>query len=279
MKSVIVAIGLFFQITLLYAQESAYELCLETFRVSKSIKTMTFTMEKQERIKSKIIKQISDTKLQNTPFYVYSKQVFPNAGLEVLYKESTNNGKILVNPNGFPWMNLNLDPMGSTARKDQHHTIKDSGFDLVINILEFLFQKYGDDVLPMLTSEKLTIDGVHCKKIVFTNPNFKYVYYTVKENENLVTIAKERMLSEYMILEKNKNISSYDAVKKGDKIIIPNDYSPKMELIIELERKIPVSIKVFDDKGLYEYYKYSNVVLNPKFTSNEFDSNNSSYGF
>ena len=236
-------------------------------------------MEKQERIDGKMQKQTTFSKVQRKPYLVYLKQVKEGGGREILYAPQKNGGKLLVNPNGFPWVNISLNPMSSMVRKGQHHTIEDSGFDLVISILEFLFEKYGEDTKSMVYMENVQFDGINCKKITFTNPNFKYINYKIKAGETLKSIAQKYMISEYMILEKNKSISSYEDIKVGDEISIPNDYSPNMELIIDIERKIPLSAKIFDDKGLYEYYKYFKVVVNPVFTPLDFDANNSEYGF
>lgn len=269
----------FYFSTILNAQDEAYNLCLSTFSNTKNIKTLSFVMEKQERIDGKIKKQRTFSKLQRKPYLVYLKQVKTGGGREILYGSKKNEGKLLVNPNGFPWVNISLNPMSSMARKGQHHTIEDSGFDLVINILEFLFDKYGKDTKEMVSMENVQFDGINCKKITFVNPNFKYVKYKIKAGETLNSIAQKYMISEYMIVEKNKTISNYTDIKVGDEILIPNDYSPNMELTIDVKRKIPLSIKIFDDEGLYEYYKYFNVVINPEFTALDFDANNSKYGF
>ena len=41
--------------------------------------------------------------------------------LEVLFIKGHETA--LVNPNGFPWFNLKLNPVGSRMTKNQHHTI------------------------------------------------------------------------------------------------------------------------------------------------------------
>ncbi|MBK8503146.1 MAG: DUF1571 domain-containing protein [Saprospiraceae bacterium] len=80
-------------------------------------------------------------------------------------------------------------------------------------------------------------------------------------------------------MEKNREVSDYYDVKAGDEIMIPNDYSPKMELLIDKDRFIPLSIKVYDDLGVFEHYQYSSVEINPVFTDHEFSGNNQEYGF
>ena len=237
-------------------------------------------MYKEERFDGKIKSQISDAKLNMDPYKVYVKQREPKEGVEVLFDETINEGKALVNPNGFPWMNLSLDPLGTIMTKNQHHNIKNSGFGLVVSILEFLFEKYGDLAIAKAARQAdVKYDGKECFKVIFTNNDFAYIKYTVNKGENLITIAEKFKLSEYMILEKNKKMDDYFDVVEGDVILIPNDYCPKMELLIDKQNMIPLSIKVFDDQGLYESFKYTNVVLNPKFSDLEFTKDNEPYGF
>jgi outer membrane lipoprotein-sorting protein len=257
---------------------SGYELAKTMFEKTKAINTMAFTMGKLERINGKMVNQKSNVKLRRDPLTVYSKQTEPASGIEVLYKKGDT--KALINPNGFPWVNLNLDPYGSTMRKDQHHTIHDAGYDLVVSILEHLFEKYGAESREMtgITGTEQW-NGNACYVIDIKNPYFKFEDYTIKDGENLITIAEEKKLSEFMILENNPSLKDYYDVKKGQVIKIPNDYSPHFILYLDQERLIPLVMKIYDDKGLYEQYEYTNVELNVKFEAAEFTPEFHAYGF
>ena len=125
---------------------SGYFIAKKMFDRADDIQSLTYTITKQERVKGKLTKQVSFTKMQKNPYKVYLRQSFPNDGMEVLYVQGDNNGKALINPNGFPWLNLKLDPMDGIMRNDQHHTIFQSGFDHVISILEFLCEKYENEI-------------------------------------------------------------------------------------------------------------------------------------
>lgn len=274
----VVFFGLIFSFTS-HAQ-SAYDVCVKTFKNTKSINTMTYTMFKNERIGGVMKSQKSFTKLSLKPYMVYLRQISPKEGVEVLYKSGKNGGKALVNPNGFPWVNLNMNPMGSTMRKGQHHTTKDAGFDLVVSILEYLFNKYGEGSKSMVTfGNEVLSNKRKCYKIIFRNDSFKYIKYKVRANENILDIAKRYKISEFMIVGKNKDVAGYYDVKAGDEILIPNIYSPHMVLLIDKTKLIPLSVKVYDDLGLFEHFKYSDVVLNPKLTAMDFDRDNAKYGF
>jgi outer membrane lipoprotein-sorting protein len=259
--------------------ESAYEVVKLMFAKTKRITGVTYTMNKLERVGDEITEQKSSVKLNRTPIKVYSKQHAPKAGIEVLYVNGAHSGMALVNPNGFPWVTLKLDPMGSTMRKKQHHTIKDSGYDLVVSILEHLTQKYQSS-LPSMISNKGTVmwDGHACWSIEFNNNFFKRTQYAVKAKETVLSIAQRNRLSEYMLMEEN-DLDDYSDVPVGTVLNLPNDYASKMTLLIDKTRHIPLVMKVYDDKGLYEQYEYTNVVLDPAFHSEEFDSDFDDYNF
>ncbi len=247
---------------------------------SSQILSMKYTMKKQERIEGKMMMQQTSVKLVAKPLKVYLKQELPKQGLEVLYVHGTNNNHAIVNTNGFPWVNLNLDPMGSIMRENQHHTLLDSGYPHLMSILEHLTTKYSDGVETMVSNTGMVQwNGHSCWNITFTNPNFKISKYTIKAGETILTLAAKAKLSEHMILEMNKDIDDFADVKPGQVINLPNDYSPKLELLVDKNELIPLVIKVYDEKGLYEHYEYYNVVTNPVFKSNEFDKQFPGYNF
>ncbi|WP_420582867.1 DUF1571 domain-containing protein [Reichenbachiella sp.] len=241
---------------------------------------MTYTITKHERIDGKLKKQVSFTKMQKNPYRVYLRQSFPNDGMEVLYVQNENNDKALINPNGFPWINLKLDPRDGIMRNDQHHTIFQSGFDHVVAILEFLCDKYQHEVEKMVMyNGEVDQQGRRSFEISFSNPYFEIIDYTISDQETIEDVATKYKLSAYMILECNPKIKDYEDVNPGQVIKIPNDYSPKLNLVIDAEKFIPLKMEVIDEKGVYEQYVYSEVVINPKFDPAEFAAGFESYGF
>jgi outer membrane lipoprotein-sorting protein len=259
-------------------EKSAYDIVLNMFSTSKNIHTLSYTMHKTERINGELILQKSTVKFQKTPMKVYNKQLFPKSGIEVLYDETTPK-KAIVNTNGFPWVNLNLDPEGTIMRNKQHHTIKKTGYDYFISVLEHLFNKYGKEVHTMLKMETVTFDNRPCWEVTLSNPNFKFMDYIVKKDEDLLSIANREKINEYLILEKNPSVKFYNAIKANQKITITNDYSPKMVLLIDKKLNIPVTIKVFEGNTLFEQYEYYDLKINPKFSPEEFSTTYKDYRF
>ena len=239
---------------------------------TKQIECMTYHMKKTERVRGKLIVQESVIKLNRSPFKVYIKQLFPKKGIEVLFIQNDNKNKAQINPNGFPWVNLNLHPLNSKMRKDQHHTIYETGFDYFVSILEHLFEKYGAQMDFMLQNNGLIKwNDRWCWDIEMTNPFFQYVPYKVKsKNETLLTIAKTFKISEYMILEHNQEIKNYNDIQPNQLINIPNDYTSKMKLLIDQKKMVPCLIITEDNKGLFEKYELTNLQINTPLNSNEF---------
>ncbi|MDA0195609.1 MAG: DUF1571 domain-containing protein [Bacteroidetes bacterium] len=259
------------------ADTNAFDILNKTIKSTRAIKTMSFTMTKIERIDGEMLKQISLNKMIRKPLSVYLRQEYPVDGMEVLYKEGE---KVLINPNGFPWINLRLSPDGNLARVNQHHTILESGYDHVINILDHLMSKYNHDVGSMVFIEKDSTWESHAVwKIKLQNAYYKVNDYVMQENETVMQVARRDMLSEYWLVEQNEILKSCNDESPGATIKRPNDYAPSMELYIDKIRFIPLVMKVYDNIGIYEHYTYSGVTIDPVFKDIEFEKDYEEYGF
>lgn len=256
---------------------SCKEILQNTITAIENIQTLKFHLKCNERINGKLLFTESQVKLSRAPrkIYIYLK------GPELLWVEGKNNGNCLVNPQGFPYMNLNLDPMGSLMREKQHHTIHQMGFeyfgDIIknsLNILGINFDTY------FKCTGTLTWNSRECYFITAEYPDFAYVDYTVLKGETMVSIAHKLKVSDYMLLEINSGkVKNFHDIKANQKIKAPNVYGNKMVLYIDKETFIPLVIKVYDEKGLFESYEYHGLQLNPKISEEEFTKEYKEYGF
>ncbi len=244
-----------------------------------NVKTLKYHFWKQERMKGKMEIGEQDVKMNAKPLKAYLYNYLPNNGAEVLFLVGQNENKAFVNPNAFPYVNLNLDPLGDILRKGQHHTLYELGFEYTGGLLKDTYNKFS----PKL-NEYCTIDGSvnyagrDCWKVEMENKDYKYLNYTVLPGEDLIKIAKKHWLSEYLLME-NNGLRSYDAVKAGQVIKIPNSYSKKVILYIDKQNHLPIYQILFDDKGVFAEYKYSNLILNPTFADDEFTKSHKGYKF
>lgn len=276
---------LFFFITqLIYAEDSGNysgdQILKKVIAKIETINTLTYRLEKQERIKNKLVDEILNIKLSIDPFKVYTRMNYPKDGLEILFDSEWEKKKVIVNTNSFPWVNLKFDPYGRMMRKGQHHTILDSGFNKLISSIIFQYQTYLEKDKEMLENKGDTvIDGRKCWILEFENEHFNFENYIVGEKEDLRKIANKFKISDYMILENNKDVNTYKDVEAGQVIKIPSSYSKKIILYIDQIELIPLRIEVYDAKGLFEQFEFKNVKINVAFKTNEFSEDFEDYGF
>lgn len=243
-------------------------------------KTFRYDLVQKERQSGKIAEASQSVKLNVSPYKLYIRNHKPNDGAEVLWVKGKNNGKCLVNPNAFPWFNVNLDPMGSLLRRDQHHTVFESGFAFFAKIIRDALVKAGDDFDKYFKYEgDLVWDGRKCFKMVIIYDEWKYVPYTVLKGEDLNDIAKKQMVSEYMILHANNEVDDYDDVSEGQKIQVPILYAKRTILYIDKQHLLPIRQEMYDDKGLFEIYEFHNLRVNPSILEEEFTESYKDYNF
>ena len=272
-------IGLLFSSFSPRPNTSAYntrEVLKKILEATANIKTLRYDLVRNERIKGRMTYTESQVKLQVSPRNIYISMHGP----EVLWIQGANNGEALVNPGTFPYFNLNLDPMGSLMRKNQHHTINEIGIQYLADILKDGMRRAGDNIDKYfaIVGEEIR-DGRPCYKLSITFPDFAWGEYTVEKGENITTIARKLHLSEYMILENNPKFSWYNDVKANQIIKVPNAFAKLILMSIDKEWFFPVSTNVFDDKGLFETYDYKNLKINSIISPEEFTKEYKGYHF
>jgi len=245
-----------------------------------NIKTLRYTLSQNERVDGELGSARQDVKVSFNPLKLYIYNHEPNDGAEVLYIEGENGGDALVNPGSFPYINLNLDPYGSLLRRNQHHTLLESGFNYLRKIIQFAVDTAGTDFDKFFKLEGTAMhDGRACHKVVITFDEFGYVDYKVRKGQDVLDIAREKMVSEFMIVRENKDVDGYKDVKEGQIIKVPVVYAKKSVLYIDKALNLPIKQEMSDDKGLYERYAISNLRVNPTIAEEEFDEDYKDYDF
>lgn len=243
------------------------------------IKTLTFKLDKSERINGKMVPGSQTVKVQAKPFKTYVLVHVPDKGAEVLFIEGENNGNAKVSPNKFPYMTLNLDPEGSILRNNQHHSVRQLGFEYTGKVLKHVYDQYKDKMEDYVQVHgEVTYDDRKCWNVTLTNKQYALNDYTVKAGENVIDIARKTHTNEYELLEVNK-LSGYDKVKVGQVIKVPNTYCKKIEMYIDQENFLPIYQKMYDATGLIAVYEYKNLKINPPIKPEEFTASFPGYGF
>jgi LysM repeat protein len=278
---------LFFVVGVLFCQiavaQDVKQILNKTMAAIDNAKTLSYRMKFKERLVGGKwnIAEVA-TKLQVSPLKVYIKTLAPaeGANIEMLYGAGMYGGKCHIKPNGFPYVNVNLSPTSSHVMKSQHHPPSDSGFQKFKKLIQAAMNKAGTQFNQAFSlHSNTTFDGKACYVVQINDPTFTFVNYTVKAGQSLYDIAREKQVAEYMILENNKGVDDFFDIKAGQVLKIPTSYSPKTTIYIDQKTYLPIYQKMEDSKGLFEQYEFYDLVINPKFATNEFSEDFKGYGF
>lgn len=241
------------------------------------LKSLQCDIVARERINGKLKEVQPFMKVSFQPYHIYIK--LKSNGSELLWKEDENGKKALVNPNGFPYVNLDLDPYGYFMRSNNHHTIYEIGFKYFGEIMRKELQRNGDKFYDVTTySGTVKWNNKEYYLVEVLHNDFGYYDYKAGKNENLIQIARKLNVAEHMIKEKN-NLSDYGVVKEGTVLKVPNHYAKRIVLYIDKSLYLPMYQRMEDDEGVYELYEYSNFIANPSFSKEDFSRDNPGYGF
>jgi outer membrane lipoprotein-sorting protein len=170
--------------------------------------------------------------------------------------------------------------MGTNMRKNQHHTIFESGFAYGIGILmrskTAAGAKFDESVV---VDANASTNGRACYKLTVTDKNFHYYSYTAQAGETTYKLANSKNICEYLIVEKNSFIKDYSTSIAGKVLSIPSGYAPKTIIYIDKQNLLPISLEMDDEKGLLEKYEFLDIKINPTFSAEEFTKDYDDYGF
>jgi hypothetical protein len=262
---------------------SALEVMNNVERVIAESKTLRMELERYERVGDEMIHGLITAKIQHSPYCLYVYNSDPNAGVEILFKKGLNGNKALVNPNGFPYMSLNLDPMGGHMRtgKTGHYTIFEIGYRYIGSVVRGIRKGNAaryPDALTLLSTEKF--EGFDCYKVQLYKKDFAWIDYTVDDLTNVPRIARRLTVCEEMIVRNNDNVKDvWVKLKKGQVIKVPNTYCEKAIFWVDVKTFLPRQVQMFHEDELYEHYMYRNVELNTVITPEEFTRDYKDYNF
>jgi hypothetical protein len=243
-----------------------------------AIHTQSCNIKSIERIEKGVSIAQSFIKLNYSPRKIYFHSA--DKGVELLWVEGENKGNALVHSKSFPLVNFDLDPYGSLLRKNQHHTIFDLGSAYIgVMIANTILGAPKDFNKHFSYAGTVTWDKRECYRIIIDYPEYNYIDYIVQEGETVTSISKKFNTSDYKIRYANNLSSYYGIVKPGLKLKIPVPYSNKVILLIDKKQYIPLHVTVYDEKGLYESYEFTNMQINHPFKSDEFSKTFKDYSF
>ncbi|MBG15573.1 MAG: hypothetical protein CL853_04385 [Crocinitomicaceae bacterium] len=241
---------------------------------------LRFTLYRSERVDGEQVIGSFNGKLCMDPFMIYIKNMVPNEGSELLYKEGENNNKAWVNPDIFPYITMSFYPESNLLKAGGHHTLKDAGFDLLDEIFRNYEKTYKDELFNYISNKGLVKwNNSNYYKVILNYPDYKIETYRTKENESLLKIAKNKLLNSYKLTELNPSYKENKTIPEGKDITIPNAYAKKFIMYIDSKTFLPLYQEIYDEIGLYEKYVYKNVVFEEQIPKEEFSIDYKEYGF
>lgn len=242
---------------------------VKVLKHTKELNKLAYELKNAERINGKILSGEQIIKYQTTPFNCYITMQSPNKGAALSYKSGENNNKAVYKPNNFPYVAMNLDPLGMLMRKNNHHTIFELGFNPIATILENAVKQKTYRISMI---DHIVWDNTSCYHLILDAENTKIVNYKVNKNETLRSIAQDLLINEYRIIELNPSIANFDhKLIENEVIKVPAAYADKIELYISKSTFLPVFQQFKDANGVFARYEYKKVIINPDFDLKEFD--------
>lgn len=250
------------------------------FDALESLKTAKFKLISTERIDGEMQVSTALGTIQYSPRKLFFRSFDEQNELsyEILYIEGENNGNATISPNGFPYFNINLDPLGSTIRNNRHLCILDAGGVYLVDMIRIGMEKYSQ--IGNL-NERLEIASLSDTEtlVTITNKDYAFTKYIIQKDETIRDICYKLGVPEYKILELNESVSNMGDIHEGEEIIVPTVYATKFELIIRKDDFIPTIVKIYDDKGLFATYEYVYFEKNPSISAQIFSKDNPAYTF
>ncbi len=206
----------------------------------------TAILEKRERIASDLEEPVTmQVKVRHDPFSVYMKWLSGDVGKEVLYVDGQDDGRLLVRLGGLKGRvlpALHIDPTGTRAMAESRYPVTKLGILALADVLiERRDQEMRDQIVPRVRQgEDVECGGRRCAVYVFE----------VSDRERSPVYRK--------------SIQWIDR-EWGVPLQVTNYTWPEGGAL--------------DETTLIEYYKYTEIDVNVRFTEDEFARSNAEYGF
>jgi len=257
--------------------QEAVDLLGEVDSVLGNSPGMEFKAELMARMIGQDYHQIALFKIQKDPLKIYYRQYERNP-IELLYDETVDKEKALINPAGFPYTNLHLSPYSTLILKRQHHSIFEADPAFMLEQLFYMFEACKPDKCTISLTDTILNNKAH-KKITYINTYYKLADIKVNAPAKLLDFAREHHVNFYSIVLNNENLSVSSKLNKGDYVKVPSSYAKKIVIVLKAASRHIRSITVSDNEGVFEQYKYLWFKNNVVFSPHDFSPENPDYNF
>ncbi|OON69333.1 hypothetical protein B0919_08575 [Hymenobacter sp. CRA2] len=214
-------------------------------------------------------------KIGASPLRIYLRN---QKGIEVLWVQGQNGGDAWVYPGKFPYVTVSLDPNGAIMRRNQHHAVLDAGYGVIADLIRIPPQRSEAYRRSFRYTGDTTIQGRLCYLLRSDFPQFRYVSYKTTGGETAAKIAERFGCGEFRIAQRN-DLGYEDVLPAGKTLQVPNAYGSRTILCVDQKMMLPLAVAVWDDKGLFESFEFSQVVANQPIPAAEFTKDYKEYKF
>lgn len=269
----------FFCLPFAKAQKDVHNLLNQMIKKVETINQAEFKIKSIERIGNQMMESSVHARVNTKPFKVYLKCIQPNEGVEILYVNGENNGKAIVNPNGFPYVNISMSPNAAKMRKDKHHSILSLGFHSGAELIKQAIKQNKKSESCVISDKGIVKkNGTEYRVVEIYNSDFGFEPITLERGMTAAQIASHYKINEYLVREKN-NLKGFGTIKAGTVLSLPNHFAKKITLYVDSESMLPLIQVIEDEKGVFEKYEYSEIKINPPLPQNAFKKSCKEYNF
>ncbi|MEM8894781.1 MAG: DUF1571 domain-containing protein [Bacteroidota bacterium] len=228
---------------------------------SRAVNSAAYTLENTERIDGKWLSGTQEIRYRNQPLQVCMNFVHPAPGTMVTFDEIVDPERLVYDPAGFPFMKIDLDPMGSMARNSNHHTIYETGFDHFAELIATMYDQH-----EAMSLKENPHSSAYRLQLIASDQTTEYV---VNADESTRSLAKRIGVSEYRIVELNEKVKGYGELKEGLTLRLPIAYAH--ELIVEIDKRtlLPTTLTLNDELGMLAYYSIRDIELGVEVVTRE----------
>lgn len=198
----------------------------------------------------------------NRPLNVRMEVLAPNKGAVVEYNAQEDKDEAFVIPRKWaPSIKFKRDIHGSLLRPG-HYSIDETSLNYIDQIIkrhEEQFIKRGIYRKGVRYWGNLHVDGVPCHKIEFMDQDYRISVYTVRQGDDLIKIARDKVINPYKIKELNPEIKTYYDVKPGQVIRIPTSYGKRCVIYVDSRNYLPRRLEIYDENGWFERYSFYDI--------------------
>lgn len=235
------------------------DLNVAMFAAIDRIEQHSFDLGKHERIGEFVGVEVWHVNIDYDPYTIDMKRTTPEDGPRLFWQEGENDGDARVDPNGFPWIEMDLDPRGKTLNKKAHHNIFSLGLKHFSKIWRSMCYRNGKLRAEVKVIGEEIIDGKTTWVLSIDVPDYSTITVTLKDEESLFEISERYLVPVDKIVLMNPEVDDLFDISEGQEILVPNCYAMSGKVWIDRSTMFPVQQEVYDEKGLYERYVYSNL--------------------